>query len=403
MKNDDLTQLFEEIFSKHGGKNQHSLTDIASRFFNVLLAKERDLFLEEETNKNNKGNGFYDRKLSSSLGNLDISVPRDRDGKLRSFFLPEKWQKYDDSYQNFILNLILNAYAPNKIKNILSNMNLPYSQEQVDEIKDELLEKSATFFSRELPENIVSLYIDAYQCPVKQEKTKKVVKANIYVAMGVDFEGITNIYGFWTIFGNESKEDWMSNLNTLIGRGLKRPLVVVSDDLAGLTGAIETLFPNSDHQLCWTHCKRTITRNLNKEDARVCKDLLDKAKHFDFEEASEILKDHFISLEKKYPNFISHHQKRVKNYFAFLKYPKDVQSTIYTTNKAESFNSMLEVLRVNSGGHFQSQNTIAIAVYVTIEKLIRKKWKKGNQKIKGVHYELKQIFNHKFKDQGHNL
>ena len=133
----------------------------------------------------------------------------------------------------------------------------------------------------------------------------------------------------------------MTNLNTLIARGLKRPLAVISDDLAGLKEALGVLFPNSDHQLCWTHFKRTIDRNLNKEDARIFKELLDKAKCFAYHEAVEMVKFQLVSLEKKYPNFVKHHLSRVENYLSFLQYPKSVQSFIYTTNKVESYNSML--------------------------------------------------------------
>jgi len=41
----------------------------------------------------------------------------------------------------------------------------------------------------------------------------------------------------------ESKEDWLQILNDLIKRGLKRVMVIVSDDFPGLTQALKALFP----------------------------------------------------------------------------------------------------------------------------------------------------------------
>ncbi len=58
---------------------------------------------------------------------------------------------------------------------------------------------------------------------------------------------------------------------------------------------------------------------------------------------------------------------------------------------------MLEVLRVNSGGYFQSQDTVLISVYIIVEKLKKKKWKTANRKILSMQYELNQIYAAKFK------
>lgn len=220
-KNKDLENIFKKLMSKTNNKD--GLVDMASSFFNVLLDKERDIFLEEN-NEDNKGNGFYNRSLSSSLGNLSLDVPRDRKGKLRSLFLPDKWQRFHPQYEDFITNLVLHSYSPNKIKSLLNSMNLPYSQEQIEEIKNDLLEQANTFFKKELPKSPLALFIDGYHCSVKSEITKEVNKAVVYVALGIDMEGNTDIYGFWTCFGNESKEQWMTNLNTLIGQRITKTI-----------------------------------------------------------------------------------------------------------------------------------------------------------------------------------
>jgi transposase-like protein len=54
----------------------------------------------------------------------------------------------------------------------------------------------------------------------------------------------------------------------LIKRGVKRVMVIVSDDFPGLTQAIKALFPETDHQLCFVHMQRNINRNMSKQDAK---------------------------------------------------------------------------------------------------------------------------------------
>ncbi len=45
-------------------------------------------------------------------------------------------------------------------------------------------------------------------------------------------------------------------------RGVRRPLLIVSDDFPGLEDAICQVFPLTDHQLCFVHLQRNIRRNM---------------------------------------------------------------------------------------------------------------------------------------------
>ncbi len=79
-----------------------------------------------------------------------------------------------------------------------------------------------------------------------------------------------------------------------------------------------------------------------------------------------------------------------------MKYPDSVRKHIYTTNAVENFNSRLEVLRINSGGYFQSIKTTEVAMFVTIEKISKNKWQKPMPAVKNAMYELRQMFNSRF-------
>ena len=74
------------------------------------MNKEREIFLRNQI-EDNKANGFYSRDIACNLGNLNLFVPRDRNSDFRSSVLPNHWQRGDDSYNEFLLNLILQSYA----------------------------------------------------------------------------------------------------------------------------------------------------------------------------------------------------------------------------------------------------------------------------------------------------
>jgi transposase-like protein len=122
------------------------------------MNKEREIFLRNQI-EDNKANGFYSRDIACNLGNLNLLVPRDRNSDFRSSVLPNHWQRGDDSYNEFLLNLILQSYSPNKIKALLKSMNLPYSTEEIEEIKEDLFIKAKEFKNKQLTENIFAIFI----------------------------------------------------------------------------------------------------------------------------------------------------------------------------------------------------------------------------------------------------
>jgi|YNPBryunderm2012_1023409.scaffolds.fasta_scaffold22677_2 transposase-like protein len=368
---------------------------ISAMLLNALMKKERELYLK--TSVENKANGYYDRKLACLFGNLDLAVPRDRKGEFRPAILPSEWQKTDESFEDFINNLVLQSYSPNKIRALLSSMNLPYSVEQIEEIKEDLYLKAKEMKTKELPQDVFALFIDAYHTSIKDEDTNRVKKAVIYNAIGIDMEGKKGLYGYYVFFGSESKEDWLQILNDLINRGLKRVMLIVSDDFSGLVSAIKALFPNTDHQLCFIHMQRNIKRNMSKDDAKVFYDELESIKLIkDYDKAIIKFEDLCKRFERKYPLFMKLLQSKKELYFTYLKYPEQVRKHVYTTNIVENFNSRLEVTRVNNGGYFQSLKTTEVAIYVTINRIQTSKWKKPLPAVRAALYELKQMFNAKF-------
>jgi transposase-like protein len=77
------------------------------------------------------------------------------------------------------------------------------------------------------------LFIDAYHTQIKDEEVNRIKKSVVYNIVGIDMEGRKSLVSYYIYFGSESKEDWLQILNDLIKRGLKRVMVIVSDDFPG--------------------------------------------------------------------------------------------------------------------------------------------------------------------------
>lgn len=382
--------------------NVNSLQQLFTDLVNIIMNKERQLYLSQVNN--DKANGFYTRDLITSFGNLNVNVPRVRNSYFRPNILPPNYQKHDPSFNDFILKLVLNCYSPNRIKTLLNSLSLPYSVEQINELKDELYQKTQELVNKQLKEDMFALFIDAYHVQVKDDDTKQIKNSVIYNIIGIDMSGKKDLLGFYIEEGNENREDWLVILNNLIQRGLKRVLVIVSDDFPALDEAISTLFPKTDHQLCFIHMQRNVRKNMSKTDS---KEFNKKATGIrflnDYEKAIAQFETLCNEYKDKYPTFINYLLKKKDKYFNFIKYPEDVRKHIYTTNIVENLHSRLEIMRINSGGYFQSVKTAGVGIYVLITHLKEGRWRKALNCIKSCEYEISQIFNSRFIKQTQNF
>ncbi|GAB6183080.1 IS256 family transposase [Thermodesulfovibrio hydrogeniphilus] len=281
-------------------------------------------------------------------------------------------------------------------------MNLPYSPEQIEELKEELYSKAKELVSRELPSDCFALFCDAYHTEMKDE-SRRIRKAVIYTVLGIDMQMKKDLYGYYVFIGSENKGDWLKIFNNLISRGLRRVMIIVSDDFPGLSEAVKTLFPQTDHQLCLVHMQRNIYKNMSKADARQFSEEINRIKHIgDYEDTVREFEDVLKRFEKKYPAYIKMLNSKKENYFCYKKYPEEIRKHIYTTNAVENINSRLEVLRVNSGGYFQSEKTASVAIYVIVDKIRKGRWSKPMAVSRGVLYELQQMFQMRFAHETQN-
>jgi transposase-like protein len=85
-----------------------------------------------------------------------------------------------------------------------------------------------------------------------------------------------------------------------------------------------------------------------------------------------------------------------------MKYPEDLRKHIYTTNAVESVNSIIEKIRINSGGYFQSVEILETNIYLQRENLRRGKWKNGVPILKKCSYNILQLYNMRYEMETQN-
>ena len=381
------------------GITSNGLVNLIENIIHEIMNKEKSRFLDDT--QNDKANGSYTRNLNTSVGKLNLQVPRVRSGEFRSSLLPNKYQRYDESFEELIFSFLINGDSKNEIIYKMKSRGIAFSEKAYDEIFQFIKKQMEDFKSQELDSEYNFIYIDAYHCMIKDTKDKRIKKSVIYTVLGVDKFANKSIIGFYPFFGHENKTTWMEVFQDLINRGLKRVLMFISDDFSGMSEAIKTLFPYSDIQKCIVHLDRNLYRNMQKDDAKFVTKKLYEIKATCNTYQSGILlyqSDVLDKFKKKYPTFIKHLEKRKTEHMCFLKYPEAIRKHIYTTNPVESVHSSFEKMRIKKGGFFQSMDTLNVAIFIVSDKL-NLTWEKPIPMIKSKIYELNQMFNLKFYEE----
>jgi len=389
-------EVVEDLARKFKNGEIESFSEFISTLLDMFMLSERNIVLKEF--EGDKGNGFYPRRLTSGGETYELNVPRARKGSFRPSILPAPWKRTTVDYREFVISLLGNGYSPNKIKRTLQRLNAPYSEEEIGEITEDFSKELEEFKSRALDEGYLAVFIDAYEAKMRRESGLR--KVQIYVGIGINLNGEKELLGWWIGEGRENKGFWQEVLRKLIERGLKKPLVIVSDDFPGLDEVIKDLFPLTDHQLCYVHFKRNVMRNMARKDAQ---EFLIGAKRvqnaFNFDEGIKEFTELCGKFEDKYPGYIKYIKGKAEHYLVFLRYPKKVAKHIYTTNLIESFNRLMEDIRYEKRGIFQSEKVLGVNIWLTYKRLKEGKWAKPMPQIASCKYEIHQLFNLRFRKE----
>ena len=224
--------------------------------------------------------------------------------------------------------------------------------------------------------------------------------ACIYLAIGLGRDGKKRVLACVSKSGRENLEDWKLILRGLIERGLRRVLIVVHDDFSGLLPITKSLFSGADVQLCTVHMQRNARNHLSKIDSAEFQQRWRAVKStWDEQVGSSQFEELCQRFEKSYPAFMAELRKKHDHYLAFLTYPDALRRSLSTTNAVEAVNGQLEIIRRNSGGYFQSEDTVKLKLGITITSLENGRWSKVTGRVQECLHQLNAKFQMRFESE----
>jgi transposase-like protein len=337
----------------------------------------------------NSRNGYSEKTMKTSFGDMDISIPRDRKGD----FDPQLIKKQQTTLSGDIEEKVLSMYAKGMTTSDIEShireiYGIDVSDSTISRVTDKILPVVRDWQSRPLESIYAVVFMDAIHFHVRSEG--QIVKKAVYIAIGINMDGIKDVLGMW-IGENESAKFWLSIMNGMRNRGVEDILIACVDGLTGFASAIEAVFPHTEIQQCIIHQIRNTTRFVSYKDIKMLMADLKKVYAAIDEQTALYELDAFDEKwGSKYPKIAVSWRTNWANLSTYFKYPEEVRRLIYTTNAIEGFNRQLRKV-TKSKSVFPTDDSLLKMLYLAMMD-ITKKWTGRRQDWGRIHSQLEIYF-----------
>lgn len=374
-KSDKVKALLEELVGELSGQEQiEELTrGLMKTVVETALNGELDEHLGYERNAKSKNsnsrNGYYPKTIKSSSGEVEISVPRDRNGEYEPQIIG-KGQTRLTQFDEQILSCYARGMSTRDIAATFEEMfGAKVSHNVISKVTESVQEQVELWQNRPLDAVYPIVYLDCLVVKIRQDK--RVINKAIYLALAVNMDGHKELLGMW-VSENEGAKFWLSVLTELNNRGVQDILIACVDGLTGFPDAISAVFPRTLTQLCIVHMIRNSLRYVSWKDKKKLSAALKQVySSATAEEARTELEQFNENWGQKYPTVYSSWDKNWENVIPFFDFPEAIRKVIYTTNAIESLNSVIRKA-IKNRKIFPSDRSAMKTIFLATDRAARK-------------------------------
>lgn len=373
-KNELVKAILEEYQPETAEDVQNALKDIFGPMFEAMLQGEMNVHLgynnnsKEEKTTNNRRNGYIDKNVKTSMGEINISVPRDRDGSFEPVIIPKRTKDISDIDRK-VISMYAKGMSQRDISDTIEDIyGFKVSHEMISQITDCVLEELNEWQNRPLKKFYPFIFVDCMYVTIRYEY--EVRETAVYTILGYDKDGQKDILGLW-LNDSESKHTWMKIFDEIKQRGVEEIFFISMDGVSGLEEGAKEIFKGVIVQRCIVHLIRNSLKYVPSKDYKKF------TANLKLIYGASNLKSAVHEFEKfknnwsKYPGAVDVWERNFKHVEQLFNYPSDIRKIMYTTNAIEAVNSSFR--KVTKKGAFPNENALLKILYLRIKELY-KKW-----------------------------
>jgi len=349
-----------EVKARHvvEGFFQHS---VSGEFREQIKAEE----YERTDERADIRSGTYPRIFTTTFGKARLLIPKVRK-KSRDYVykLFAKYQRRQKKFDDMVVLSLLLGFSTRKQQRFFQAfIGDSVSHQTASSLLQNLADELRSYQTRPIEDKYRFLILDGFWVHIKELDIKK---RPILFALGITKDGKQEIIAFKLAKG-ETEEEYTAFLNDLYRRGLlgKSLELIIQDGSEAITAAVNTVYPYTPRQRCYTHKLRNLLQNIRykikhrPKMARQASNIYKAPSRHEAIMRFRVFVNRWQHLEARAIKCFQDEFYQTLNFYDF---PKEVRSAISTTNHLERF---LEEIRrrIKIQGYFKNERSLHLWIF----------------------------------------
>ena len=357
----------EEVFDQLRALKKRALERILKAEMEEHLGYEKHA--SEGYDGGNSRNGYTPKRVITDDGDIELRVPRDRDGSFEPKVV-EKGQRRLKGFDDKLIALYARGMSTRDIQaHVLEIYDIDIEPSLVSRVTEQVLDDARAWQARGLDAVYPIVYFDGLV--VKVRRDGRVQSLVVYVVFAYTMQGQKEVLGLW-FAPTEGAKFWMQVLTELRNRGVQDILFACVDGLKGFPEAFEATFPQTTVQTCIVHMVRNSVRLVSWKYRRAVVQDLKRIYRAPSEEAAlQALEAFEETWDDRYPTISRTWRANWAQVSPFFGFAPEIRRAIYTTNPVEGLNRQLRKV-LKTRGSFPTEDAVFKLLWLNIDRTSRK-------------------------------